>query len=170
MNEVGILKLDYKKEAIKALNNRGVELSDIASLVYFLQEKYRENLELDLCYEMVEKVLGKREVQFTILTGIELDVLAEKGLLSPVVAELLMTDYGLYGVDEVLALSICNVYGSIGFTNFGYIDKTKPGIIKKLDDHADDPDSCHTFLDDIVGAIAAAAAARLAHSVIEGEQ
>lgn len=162
------MKYDYGKEALKALNERGVEIEDIAKLVFFLQDKYHKDLQLDICHEMVTKVLGKREVQFTILTGIELDKMAEQGKLNPVVADLMMRDFGLFGVDEVLALSICNVYGSIGFTNFGYIDKVKPGIIKEIDEHGDDPDKCNTFLDDIVGAIAAAAAARLAHQCIDG--
>ena len=50
------------------------------------------------------------------------------------------------GIDEVLAYGICNLYGSIALTNYGYIDKCKPGIIEKLNrDHAV---NCHTFLDD----------------------
>jgi phosphatidylglycerophosphatase A len=48
-------------------------------------------------------------------------------------------------------------------TNFGYVDKSKLGIIKKLDGLGKAPDVCHTFLDDIVGAIAAAAASSIAH-------
>lgn len=55
------------------------------------------------------------------------------------------------------------MYGSIGFTNYGYIDKVKPGILAKLNAH--DGEKVHTFLDDLVGAIAAAAASRLAHSI-----
>ena len=63
-----------------------------------------------------------------------------------------------------MALSIVNVYGSIGFTNYGYIDKVKPGILADLNSH--ESGAVHTFLDDLVGAIAAAAAAsRLAHSL-----
>ena len=76
-------------------------------------------------------------------------------------------DEGLYGIDEILALSIVNVYGTIGFTNYGYIDKVKPGILKELNSH--DGVHVHTFLDDIVGAIAAAAASRLAHKEPEKE-
>ena len=76
-------------------------------------------------------------------------------------AEIVKEDEGLYGIDEILALSIVNVYGSIGFTNYGYIDKVKPGILKELNKH--DGPRVHTFLDDIVGAIAASAASRLAH-------
>ena len=75
-------------------------------------------------------------------------------------------DEGLYGIDEILALSIVNVYGTIGFTNYGYIDKVKPGILKELNSH--DGVHVHTFLDDIVGAIAAAAS-RLAHKEPEKE-
>ena len=62
----------------------------------------------------------------------------------------------------MLALSILNVYGSIGFTNYGYIDRVKPGILKRLNDKSSG--EVHTFLDDIVGALAAAAASRLAHN------
>ena len=40
-------------------------------------------------------------------------------------------------------------------------DKVKPGILQKLNSH--DGKNVHTFLDDIVGAIAASAASRLAH-------
>lgn len=104
----------------------------------------------------------KREVQNTILTGIQLDILAEnKELMNPLL-DIIVEDEGLYGIDEIMALSIVNVYGSIGFTNYGYIDKIKPGILKKLNSHNDN--EVHTFLDDIVGAIAAAAASRLAHA------
>lgn len=151
-----------EKTARKWLHERGVEISDIADLVFFLQEKYHPDLEMSECVENVERVLSKREVQNAILTGIQLDMLAEdKKLLEPL-QSVIETDEGLYGVDEILALSIVNVYGSIGLTNFGYVDKLKPGILKDLNDK--NSGRCHTFLDDIVGAIAAAASSRLAHS------
>jgi phosphatidylglycerophosphatase A len=116
---------------------------------------------MDECLYNVEKVLSKREVQNAIITGIQLDVLTEKGVLEEPLLTMLKTDEGLYGVDEILAFSIVNVYGSIGFTNYGYIDKMKPGVLKELNDKSSG--KCHTFLDDIVGAIAAAASSRLAH-------
>ncbi|MED3549550.1 phosphatidylglycerophosphatase A family protein [Cytobacillus praedii] len=147
--------------ARKWLHDRGVEIKDIADLVYFLQEKYHPDLQMDVCIENVERVLSKREVQNAVLTGIQLDMLAEEKKLLEPLQHVIEIDEGLYGVDEVLALSIVNVYGSIGFTNFGYIDKLKPGILKDLNDKSSG--KCHTFLDDIVGAIAAAASSRLAH-------
>lgn len=160
--------MNVKKETLKnsaksLIIERGVQLSDIADLVYFLQKDYVENLTLDTCLENVEAVLEKREVQNAIVTGIQLDILAEQGQLLQPLQEIIETDESLYGIDEIMALGIVNVYGSIGFTNYGYIDKVKPGILAKLNDH--ESGQTHTFLDDLIGAIAAAAASRLAHSI-----
>src|SRR5699024_3199951 len=122
------------------------------------------NLPIEQCIHNVNRDLANREVQQSVLTGIELDILAEKGLLSEPYQDIISRDEGLYGIDEVIALSIVNVYGSIGFTSYGYIDKQKPGILKKLNDHSDG--DVNTFLDDIVGAIASAAASRLADAAV----
>ncbi|MCM3585049.1 phosphatidylglycerophosphatase A [Mesobacillus maritimus] len=149
------------------LKKRGVEVKDIAELVYYLQEKYHPSLSIEDCLENVERVLSKREVQNAILTGIQLDILAEQKKLEEPLQSIIEVDEGLYGVDEILAFSIVNIYGSIGFTNYGYIDKQKPGILAKLNDKSSG--QCHTFLDDIVGAIAAAASSRLAHRAADIE-
>jgi len=143
------------------LSQRGVDKREIGELVLFLQKDYFPGLTLEECLESVDRVLSKREVQNAILTGIQLDVLAEEGKLLPALQEMIFNDEGLYGCDEILSLSIVNVYGSIGYTNFGYIDKMKPGILKRLNEK--NGKDVHTFLDDIVGAIAAAASSRIAH-------
>ncbi len=134
----------------------------LPSSFIFLQVKYHPELSLAVCKENVDRVIAKREVQNAILTGIQLDLLAEQGKLAQPLQGIIERDEGLYGVDEVIAFSIVNVYGSIGFTNYGYIDKQKPGILEKLN-NKEKTGQCHTFLDDIVGAIAAAASSRLAH-------
>ncbi len=152
---------EVEKRAREALVERGVTINDIADLVFFLQEKYHPNLSMDDCIHNVHRVLRKREIQNAILTGIQLDVLTEQKKIEQPLQGIIERDEGLYGVDEIIALSIVNVYGSIGFTNYGYIDKLKPGILKRLNDKS--TGECHTFLDDIVGAIAAAASSRLAH-------
>ena len=149
---------------VNILNERGVTLEDIVEIVYFLQKKYVPDLTKDTCLEAIMRVLGKREVQNAILTGIELDRLAEEHKLSEPLQSLINDDNPLYGIDEILVLSICNVYGSIGLTNFGYVDKVKPGIIGKLDEIGKKTNKCHTFMDDIIGAIAAAAASSVAHN------
>lgn len=150
------------------LTERGVTLDDIAELVYYLQAKYHDDLSMEECRHNVDRVLTKREVQNAVLTGIQLDKLAEQKLLDFPLQQTIETDESLYGVDEIIALSIVNVYGSIGFTNYGYIDKQKPGILERLNDKS--TGECHTFLDDIVGAIAAAASSRLAHGTRDAEK
>src|SRR5699024_12371683 len=118
------------------------------------------NLPIEQCIHNVNRDLANREVQQSVLSGIELDILAEKGLASEPFQDIISRDEGLYVIDEVIALSIVNVYGSIGFTSYGYIDKQKPGILKNLNNHSDE--YVNTFIYDIVGAIALAAASRLA--------
>jgi len=156
-------KLEVK--ARQWLTERGVTLDDIAELVYYLQSKYHNDLKMEECLENVDRVLTKREVQNAILTGIQLDKLAEEKALDQPLQTTIGTDESLYGIDEIIAFSIVNVYGSIGFTNYGYIDKQKPGILKRLNDQS--TGEVHTFLDDIVGAIAAAASSRLAHAMAD---
>ncbi|HHU32787.1 MAG: phosphatidylglycerophosphatase A [Zhaonellaceae bacterium] len=144
---------------------RGVQLEDIASIVFDLQSQYYPDLNLATCLEAVRKVLKKRDVQYTILTGIALDTLAEQCLLPEPLQTIIYTDESLYGLDEVLAYGITNIYGSIGITSFGYLDKIKPGIIKDLDNNT--INKVNTFLDDMVAGIAAAACAKIAHAQTE---
>ena len=147
---------------IEMLNRRGVELKDIGDIVMILQKEYYPDLTLEVCIENVRAVLRKREIIHAVMTGIALDEIAEKKLLPEPLQSIVETDEGLYGIDEIIPLSIVNVYGTIGLTNFGYLDKEKIGIIKELDEMKGE--AVNTFLDDLVAALAAAAASRIAHS------
>jgi phosphatidylglycerophosphatase A len=161
------MKIDYEQiriTSIEQLRDRGVELLDIAKITHELQMQYYDDLTLEECLENVEVVVGKREVIHAVLTGIALDKLAESNHIEEPLRSILMCDYSLYGIDEVMAYSIVNIYGSIGLTNFGYVDKIKLGIIGDIDRKGKDEGVCNTFLDDIIGAIAAAAASRIAHA------
>lgn len=161
------MEVDYKilrEKAISLLEERGVKLLDIAKITFEIQQEYYDDITIEECLDNVENVLHKREVINTVVTGITLDKLTEEGHIEEPLRSLLLNDYSLYGIDEVLAYSIVNVYGSIGLTNFGYIDKLKVGIIGEVDRLGKEPNKCNTFLDDIVGAIAAAAASRIAHT------
>ena len=153
---------DLEKYTYELLAERGVTLDDIAELVFYVQKPHMPNLKLEECRTSVASVLSKREVHNAIITGIELDKLTEQNKLSQPLQRIVANDESLYGIDEILAFSIVNLYGSIGFTNYGYLDKVKPGIIKKLD--SEEGGRCNTFLDDLVGAVAAAAAGKLAHN------
>ena len=144
-----------------ALKRRGVEIVDIAKIVYEMQSVYNQELQLEQCVDSVVNVLKKRELQHAILVGIELDELCEQGKLSSPLQEIVESDEGLFGVDETIALGGVFTYGSIAVTTFGHLDKNKIGIINDLDTKKGD--HVHTFLDDLVATVASCAAARIAH-------
>ncbi|ALS20859.1 MULTISPECIES: phosphatidylglycerophosphatase A [Paenibacillus] len=145
---------------VEYLEKRGVSVESIADIVYKLQHPYNPALSKQACVNSVMTVLKKREVQYVLYTGIALDELAEKKLLPEPLQGLMETDAPLYGVDETLALGIVHVYGMIGLTSFGFLDKQKIGIIRDLNNHKT---GIHVFLDDLVAGLAAAASARIAH-------
>ncbi len=156
--------LDLENHCVELLAERGVTLDDIADCARYLQADYHVDLTSEELLESVHAVLSKREVQYAVMTGIALDKAAEEGRLGDKdLIALMMSDAPLFGADEVLAYGICNTYGSIALTNFGFIDKKKYGIIRKLNRAGKNTGHCNTFIDDIVGAIAASAASRFAH-------
>lgn len=149
-----------REKIVSLLERRGVTVDDIAEIVYTLQKPYHAGLSMEECKISVLRVLNKREVQYALYTGIALDMLAEQNLLPEPLQSIMNEDEPLYGVDEILALGITNVYGSIGLTSFGYLDKEKIGIISKLNVKGN---GIHVFLDDLIAGVAAAASARIAH-------
>lgn len=151
----------YKK-TIALIEKRGVKLEDIAKITFYLQKDYNPELTIEDCLENVKAVLNKRETIHAVLTGIALDEIAEKKGLPEPLQSIIANDTGLYGIDEIIPLSIVNIYGTIGLTNYGYLDKHKIGVIKDMD--IKDGEKVNTFLDDLIAAIAAAAASRIAHS------
>ena len=150
----------FEEKVISLLAERGVSITEIAEIVYALQMPYNPQLTMEMCEESVMAVLQKREVQYALFTGIALDMLAEENRLPEPLQSIMELDEPLYGVDEILALAITNVYGTIGLTSFGFLDKEKPGVIARLNNRSG---SIHVFLDDLIAGIAAAASARLAH-------
>lgn len=160
--------LTVTEAARNSLTERGVSIEAIAEIVYEMQIPYNPNLTIGECMESVESVLLKREIQHAILVGVELDKLAEEKKLSEPLQSLVESDEGLFGVDETIAFGAALGYGSIAVTTFGHLDKNKVGIIKDLDTKKGV--EVNTFLDDIVAAIAATAASRLAHRLRDMEE
>ncbi|MGI6787019.1 MAG: phosphatidylglycerophosphatase A [Acholeplasmataceae bacterium] len=154
---------------IKTLKKRGVTVEDIATITFNQQGKYTKNIEFSTCIESVEKLLSFRDVFHYVQLAVALDVLAEEKKLPYPLQDIIYHDLGLFGVDEVMGLDVAGTYGTIGQTNFGDIDVNKPGIVKILNDQCKEDGTCHTFLDDIVGAIAAAASTRVAQVMNETE-
>ena len=162
----------------KILLKRGVSIDAIAEISYMQQSKYSEDVSRDICVESVEKILSLRDVFHHVQLAAELDRLAEDGKFQGPIQDIIMEDLGMFGVDETLGLDVAGLYGTIGQTNFGDIDVNKHGIVQRLNDAGKEEGICHTFLDDIVGAIAAAASTRvaqvlnedLAHEEAEGKR
>jgi len=144
-------------ESIHLLAQQGVSISDIGQLVFANQEKYYPDIDGVELGEAINDVLSKRNTRYAIELAIFIDNQSALGVLPEFTQEALDIDRGVYGIDEHLARYICEGYGAIAWTNFAYIDKTKPGIIGEIDkrNHA-------VFLDDVVGAIVASASARIA--------
>lgn len=147
---------------VTLLAKRGVYLHEVAQIVHSLQKPFAPDLTMEQCVKAVMGVLSKRDVQFAVLTGGALDILAEKKKLPVPLQKIIQSDHPLYGIDEVLGLGIANIYGTIGTTSFGYLDKEKLGVIGQL--NLNKINKVNTFMDDLVAGIAAAAAAKIAHN------
>ena len=144
---------------ISMLKERNVEIEDIAFLAYTAQCKFIENLSLQECNDAIFEVIKKRETFHAVLFAINIDICAEKHMFDEPLNSIILSDVGLFGIDETLALSICGDYGIIGKTNFGNLDINKPGKMYQLQKNNE---HCHCFLDDIIGAIASNAAILIA--------
>jgi len=145
---------------INYLTEKGVTIGDIADIAYSYEKDYVDGLTRGKAVSAVMSVLHKRDVANAAMVGFNLDKLATAGKLDQPLQDIVENDAGVFGIDELLATGIATLYGNIGSTNFGYADKDKTGIIKELDT---EKGRVNTFVDDIVGAIAAAAAAKITH-------
>lgn len=153
---------DLKDHVKTLLIERGVTIESMGEIVHKLQKPYNPTLTLEYCCEIVDGVLEKTEVQNAIMLGIEIDKLHERGLIDdPYLNHMISTDEGCFGLDETIGVNPANCYGTIAFTNFGYLDKEKIGIIKKLDNSKE---QTNVFLDDLVCGICACACGKIAHN------
>lgn len=159
---------------IKTLNERGVNIEDIAKIAWKQQSKYTPDIPFSVALDSVMKILSYRDIFHYIQLGAEIDRLAEERQFRGPIQDILFYDLGLFGIDEIVGLEIAGNYGAIGKTNFGDIDVNKPGIVKDLNELGknefgiDNPNpKVHTMLDDIVGAIAASASTRIAQVLNE---
>jgi phosphatidylglycerophosphatase A len=158
----GIVK-EYTEENLAILSRRGVTLNHLADMVFMLQKPYNSDLTFEDCKGHVLGVLRKQQTFHTIQLCAQIDEGVEQGDFGAQFQAIVANDEGLYGVDEAVNISISMMYGMIAITNFGYLDKAKPGIIGELDrDHSNG--KCNTFMDDTVCALVSASCARLAHN------
>ena len=150
------------------LLERGVTIDDIAEIAFKQQSRYNKEISMRVCIESVEKILSYRDIFHLVQLSIEIDRMTEEGMFKGPIQDIMRADLGMFGVDEIFGLNIAAMYGTVGQTNFGDIDVNKPGIVKRLNEDGKG-DKCHTFLDDVVGALGAAASTRVAQIVSEDE-
>ena len=104
-----------------------MSLEDIAEIVYALQRPHLPQLTLEQCIESVQAVLAKKRGPACDPDGSCFRRLCGKKMLPSPLQEIVARDEPLYGVDEILALAITNIYGSVGLDEFRLSGQAKAG-------------------------------------------
>ena len=154
---------------IETLKERTVTVEEIAEVAFRQQARWNPDISMKEVINSVEKILSLRDVFHLLQLGAEIDRLTDEKLIKGPIYDILKVDLGMFGIDELFGLELAGLYGTIGKTNFGDIDVNKPLVVNRLNEDGKTGGMCHTFLDDIVGAIAAAASTRVAQISNEEE-
>ena len=141
------------------LHKRGITAYSIGEIAYEMQHDYLPDYEISDFAEQFSEVLKKREVLNLLAFAFELDNLANKRMFSEPIQNIIENDAGFWQIDEILASSLAQLFGMLAITNYGYLDKNKVGIARRLDEE----DSITVFSDDIVSALASAVIGRCGH-------
>ena len=145
---------------VKELDKRGIDEWTVGNAAYAMQHQYYPDVTVEQFGSELTNVLKKREVLNNLAVGFALDNFANRHLLPEPLQTIVANDLGAFGVDEALALSITQLYGTVSSTNYGHADKEKIGFAKELDNSKG---TINTFSDDLFSALASAVCARFAH-------
>lgn len=145
---------------VKELDKRGIDEWTVGNAAYAMQHQYYPDVTVEQFGSELTNVLKKREVLNNLAVGFALDNFANRSLLPEPLQTIVANDLGAFGVDEALALSITQLYGTVSSTNYGHADKEKIGFAKELDNSNG---TVNTFSDDLFSALASAVCARFAH-------
>lgn len=145
---------------VRELDKRGIDEWTVGNAAYAMQHQYYPDVTVEQFGSELTNVLKKREVLNNLAVGFALDDLANRSLLPEPLQTIVANDLGAFGVDEALALSITQLYGTVSSTNYGHADKEKIGFAKELDNSNGE---INTFSDDLFSALASAVCARFAH-------
>ncbi|RKD33409.1 hypothetical protein [Thermohalobacter berrensis] len=136
----------------KLLNDRGVSLSKIYSLISILKNDEEEKNKAKY-KELVSNVLSIKVIQDFIHLGVILDIYAENNLLPDPLQQLIGDKNTYFDLDKVLAISILYEFTPEAIIYYSYLQKEKIDMIRKMLSK----NKVNTFLDDIVCVIAATA-------------
>ena len=155
-------KMDYINARFHEL---GISRYELAKETLKEQTRHNPWMTLEDAYDAVEAVIRKREVQHALVTALTIDELADKKMLSEPMQSIIADDNPLYGIDETIALGTAGLFGTIAVTNFGFLDREKTDLAKKLNDEQKAGGHITTMTDDLVSLIIASAEGKVAHSI-----
>ena len=155
-------KMDYINARFDEL---GISRLELAQEVLKEQARHNPWMTLEDAYEAVEAVIRKREMQHALVTALTIDELADNKMLSEPMQSIIADDNPLYGIDETIALGTAGLFGTIAVTNFGFLDREKADLAKKLNDEQKAGGHITTMTDDLVSLIIASAEGKVAHSI-----
>ena len=154
---------ELKKYVLDYFDEMNISLEQIAAQAVEHQSRFIEGLTLEDGKKRLYRILNKREVLNALAVAVQLDKLANKGMLDEPLQTLVANDAGTLGVDETMAISLAQLFGSISTTNYGYLDVHKSKEAKKLDDLQKSGKKITVFIDDMVSALQASVESSLAH-------
>lgn len=145
---------------LNEFKKRDIELVAIAEIAKNVQSKWFPDITIEECLKALVKILHEREVMNIVMIALALDNMASAKALPDPLQDIVENDMWTMGTDELLAIGLAQLRGSIAVTNYGHVDVEKHGIIKDVDE---DSTRVTTFLDDIIGALASSVMAHVAH-------
>ena len=149
---------------LDALTDSPVNFLEMAKIVQQEQARFEPDLTIKEASQAINSVMKKRDTHFSFLTAIQNDLATQFGHSIEPFQSIVADDRGTFGNDEQNALNIAELYGTIGVTNFGYLDREKIGFIKEIDQLGKtNPNITTTYIDDVLSAVIAAAEAYVAH-------
>lgn len=138
------------REIEEVLQNRGIFVEEIADSLVDTWKSSEIKLERKAAIRTIKRALNDPAMQFSILLGLEMDQLAEKGKLSDAVRQIITKDDPLCNIDELVAKAALQRLGSEAIDRFHALDvKKSNNYLKQLDSSG----QVNMFADDLVIAI-----------------
>jgi len=94
---------------IQTLKERTVTVEEIAEVAYRQQSKWSKDISLKVCVDSVEKILSLRDTFHLLQLGAEIDRLTDERMFKGPILDILSTDLGMFGIDELFGLEIAGL-------------------------------------------------------------